>query len=111
MSRIKAECIGEKTGVIPARLGEVVSRDLQVFSKHTLCPLLKKRVCSIYEYRPLICRVYVSLDVDDYWCRFENWHKLGDFVPKPTFNAYAELRQKSGSAGADIRDYFSAVPN
>lgn len=115
ISRLEAEYIGEKSGVIPARLGEVVPRDPRTFSEQTPCPFLKKNVCSIYEYRPLICRIHVSLDVDDYWCRFENWHKPGGAVPKPTFhsifNAYSELNQKTGSVVADIRDYFPVVPD
>lgn len=115
ISRLEAEYIGEKTGVNPAKLGVVVPRDPLTFSELTPCTFLKKGVCSIYEYRPLICRIHVSLDVDDYWCRFENWHKAGGGVPKPTFhsifNAYAELNQKSGSVVADIRDYFPVVPD
>lgn len=115
ISRLEAEFIAEKTGVIPAKLGEVVPRDPLSFSEQTPCPFLKKGVCSIYEFRPLICRIHVSLDVDDYWCRFENWHKPGGAVPKPTFqsifNAYAELNQKSGSLVADIRDYFPVLPD
>lgn len=115
VSRLEAEYIGEKTGVVPAVLGEVVPRDPHAFSEQTPCPFLKKGVCSIYEYRPLICRIHVNMDVDDYWCRFENWNNPGGAVPKPTFNsilnAFIELNQKSGSAVADIRDYFPVVPD
>ena len=28
------------------------------------CPLLKQGICSIYEYRPLTCRAYISLSAD-----------------------------------------------
>jgi len=115
VSRLEAEYIGEKTGVIPARLVEVVRRDPHAFSEQTPCPFLKKGMCSIYEYRPLICRMHVSMDVDDYWCRFENWKNPGGAVPKPKFhsilNAYIELNEKSGSVLADIRDYFPVVPD
>lgn len=115
ISRLEAEFIGEKTGVMPVVLKDVAPRDPYAFSEQTPCPFLKKGACSIYEYRPLICRVHVNMDVDNVLCRFENWHNPDGAVPKPTFhsilNAYAELNQKAASAVADIRDYFPLVPD
>lgn len=115
ISRIEAEYIGEKTGIVPVNVGKVVPRDPLSFSGNTPCPFLKKGACSIYEHRPLICRIHVSLDVDSYWCEFDNWHKPGGSVPKPTFHsvfkAFTELNQQSGSVVADIRDFFPLVPD
>lgn len=115
ISRLEAEYIQEKTGIRHAQVSIPQQRDPLGFAEKTPCPFLKQGVCSIYEYRPLICRIAVNLDSDPYWCEFENWHKLGGSVPKPTFhsiyNAYTELNEKAGSLMADIRDYFPAVPD
>lgn len=113
ISSLEAEYIREKTGIFPAKLSAAPSRDLQEFSGNTPCPFLKQGACSIYEHRPIICRIHVSLDADNTWCRFENWHVPGASVPKPTFHsiaeAFFELNQKSGSLVADIRDFFPDV--
>lgn len=115
ISRLEAEYIGDKTGVMPVVLGEVTQRDPYAFSELTPCSFLKHGVCSIYEFRPLICRLHVNMDVDDALCRFENWNTPDGAVPKPTFHsilsAYVELNQKAGCAVADIRDYFPVVPD
>lgn len=115
ISRLEAEYIQEKTGIQYAPVFTSTQRDPLGFSEKTPCPFLKQGVCSIYEYRPLICRIAVNLDSDPYWCEFENWHKPGGVVPKPTFRsiyiAYTELNAKADSIMADIRDYFSIVPD
>lgn len=113
ISSLEAAYIQEKTGIRHARVSTPIQRDPMGFSEKTPCPFLKQGACSIYEYRPLICRIAVNLDSDPYWCEFENWHKPGGAVPKPSFrsiyNAYTELNQKTGSLMADIRDFFPVV--
>jgi predicted TPR repeat methyltransferase/Fe-S-cluster containining protein len=115
ISRLEAEYIQEKTGIRHAQLSKLSQRDPLSFSEKTPCSFLKQGVCSIYEYRPLICRIAVNLDSDPYWCEFENWHKPGGAVPKPTFrsiyNAFTELNETAGSIMADIRDFFPVVPD
>jgi len=115
ISRLEADYIQEKTGIRHAQVLAPHPRDPLSFSGKTPCPFLKEGACSIYEHRPLICRIAVNLDSDPYWCRFENWHKPGGSVPKPTFrsiyDAYTELNEKAGSLMADIRDFFPAVPD
>ena len=115
ISRLEAEFIQDKTGIMYAQVSNPPLRDPLTFSEKTPCPFLKQGVCSIYEYRPLICRLAVNLDRDPYWCKFENWHNPGGAVPKPTFHsiydAYSELNVKAGSVMADIRDFFPVVPD
>jgi Fe-S-cluster containining protein len=43
------------------------------------CPFLQARICQIYPYRPLACRMHFSL-TPPHWCRpthFQNTHALG----------------------------------
>lgn len=114
ISRLEAEYIEKQTGISPADLTNPPRRDPLSFSEKTPCPFLKQGTCSIYEFRPIICRIHVSLDLDDYWCRFENWHKPGAVVPKPSFRSIADafnvLNEKTHSPVADIRDFFPNVP-
>jgi hypothetical protein len=113
VSQVEADNIGEKTGIIPVKLKNSVSRDPYGFSEKTPCPFLKEGQCSIYEHRPLICRAHVNLDIDAYWCEYENWSKHGSSVPEPTFhsltNAYSELNAKAHAVVADIRDFFPKI--
>lgn len=113
ISSLEASYIASNTGVRPVALTAPIYRDPLGFSGKTPCPFLKQGECSIYEFRPLICRIHVSLDVDEYWCRFENWHQPGAGVPKPTFrsiaDAFSQLNEKSKSVVADIRDFFPIV--
>lgn len=115
ISRLEAEFIQGKTGIKHVHISNPPLRDPLDFSEKTPCPFLKQGACSIYEYRPVICRIAVNLDRDSYWCKFENWHKPGGAVPKPTFHsvysAYTELHDKASSIMADIRDFFPAVPD
>jgi uncharacterized protein len=38
------------------------------------CPFLKKGLCSIYEYRPFICRRHLSVADSSKWCRPDICH-------------------------------------
>lgn len=72
------------------------------------CPFLVRKACSVYEHRPVACRVLVNLDDDDLLCRHA-----------PTYSAevpYADARAikalalaaQASSEFADIRDFFPA---
>lgn len=70
------------------------------------CPFLSDGRCSVYDARPLACRVLLNLDDDDLLCR------LVDGAPIPV--PYADSRQlkglyllaQPGAQLADIRDFF-----
>lgn len=36
------------------------------------CPFLKNNKCSIYEFRPFVCRRHHALTPDNYWCHPDN---------------------------------------
>jgi hypothetical protein len=82
--------------------------DLSTFDYgyHNPCTFLRDRKCSIYEHRPLSCRVYVSLDEDALLC------ELVKDVPIPVPNLdmrsfqWAYMLICGGAKIADIRQYF-----
>jgi Fe-S-cluster containining protein len=81
---------------------------LQQLPTPSPCPFLVRKTCSVYEHRPIACRVLVNLDDDDLLCRHA-----------PTYSAevpYADARAikalalsaQASSEFADIRDFFPA---
>lgn len=72
----------------------------------TPCPFLKDDACSIYSYRPFLCRRHVSLCETSIWCSSDRCN-LADF-PLLSFssvdNAYAFILMDSGAALTGIRD-------
>lgn len=69
------------------------------------CPFLKEGACSIYDQRPLACRIHFSMDADDLLCRLD---QTG--VPVPYMNVtgfqMAQLNVTNFSPIGDIRDFF-----
>jgi hypothetical protein len=62
---IEAQYIQDKLGVKNALVLE---------SKHlfgTACPFLKNESCSIYKYRPYVCRRHLALFNDPKWCSLD----------------------------------------
>jgi Fe-S-cluster containining protein len=65
VSTIEADYIQDKTGI---------KQTLSMESKGlfgTSCPFLKKEACSIYKYRPYVCRRYVAIFSDPKWCNLD----------------------------------------
>jgi len=110
ISEYEARYIGENLGLKPASLKRSIRRNISEFSDKTPCPFLVDGECSVYAYRPLTCRMHVSFDIDNYWCRYENWDKPDAAVPRPTISplltAYHQLAGKTEPIVADIRDFF-----
>lgn len=46
---------------------KIKKSNLNPFAKS--CPFLKKGICSIYEYRPFICRRHLSIADTSKWCK------------------------------------------
>jgi len=38
------------------------------------CPFLVKGACSIYEFRPFVCRRHLTLTLGSYWCHTDRCH-------------------------------------
>jgi Fe-S-cluster containining protein len=106
----EARYLGEKINTAPVSIKHSIRRDLNEFSGKTPCLFLKNNACSIYEFRPMTCRIHVNFDIDNYWCLHENWNKPEAAIPKPTIHAlssaYHQLGDKLKPIVADIRDFF-----
>jgi Fe-S-cluster containining protein len=93
---------------------EYIKRNIKVKGKikpqrSKACPFLKNSVCSIYTYRPFLCRRHLSLADSEKWCEEEICNKYSF----PLFNfsevdrCYAEIVGVNGlSSIRDIRDAF-----
>lgn len=106
----EAQFIADSTGVQPVALRKSIPHDRMEFSGKTPCPFLKNDECSIYECRPLTCRMHLNFDIDNFWCLHENWNKSEAAIPRPNITplmeAYHLLAGNSNPVVADIRDFF-----
>ena len=86
------------------------SARLQQWGTGTACPFLVDDACSIYDVRPLACRVLFNLDDDDLLCQHG--------AEPPADVPYADSRMlralalaaQPAETLADIRDFFPFVP-
>lgn len=121
ISKVEADVIGKAIGRSPrkptaaVRLAELendiaawqgAQAELQAAAPDTPCPFLVDHACSIYESRPLPCRILINLDDDELLCRKVD----GVDVPVPyadamVFKAHYMALQPAGVL-ADIRDFF-----
>lgn len=74
----------------------------------TPCPFLSNGECSIYDSRPLVCRVHFNMDNDDLLCQLVE----GEAIPVPYFNATVLRAITFDVLGlnalyADIREWFA----
>jgi Fe-S-cluster containining protein len=71
---------------------------------HNPCTFLRDGMCSIYEHRPLTCRVHFNMDRDELLCKFTgSTHQ----VPYMDLTQYRFAYVMIGGVGlADIREYF-----
>lgn len=104
---IEADLIGADIRVKrrTAPLREVAT-PTQPFEGYTKpCTFLVNGACSIYEHRPLACRIHYSVDDDDMLCRLDHPGPIPvpylDVTPFRT--AYLAL---TGMRVADIREFF-----
>lgn len=121
ISGIEAALIGRHTGRAPAQPDESVRLDafaeltdaataleaLSAAMAPTPCPFLREGTCSIYDVRPMACRLLLNLDDDDLLCR----QVPGQAIPVP----YADSTQlkamfllaQPATQLADIRAFFA----
>ncbi len=106
----EAQYIAHHTGSTPRALKQNVHHERSEFSAATPCIFLKNGECSIYECRPLTCRMHLNFDIDPYWCLHENWDQPQAAIPRPDIlplmEAYHLLGSKTRPIVADIRDFF-----
>jgi uncharacterized protein len=110
ITQFEANYMGENLGITPVALKQSVKHELSEFGSHTPCPFLANGECSIYEVRPLTCRMHMNFDRDNYWCLHENWQKPEAEIPRPTIqpliDAYHIVISNTKPIMADIRDFF-----
>lgn len=105
ISRTEAAYIANATNSFMKK--KPVDRDLEDFNGIPCCFVEKETgACSIYESRPVICRVYVNMDKDNLLCQDYPGYK----IPVPTLNTVG-INMASLQAGItddwfDIRDWF-----
>jgi Fe-S-cluster containining protein len=106
----EAQFIADRIGIKPMALERSIPHNRMEYSGQTPCPFLENGECSIYEARPLTCRMHLNFDVDPYWCLHENWNKPEAVIPRPDISplmeAYYLLAGKAKPVVADIRDFF-----
>ena len=107
---LEARYMGEHLNIKPVELKLSVKHELSEYGSHTPCPFLANGECSIYEVRPLTCRMHMNFDRDNYWCLHENWQKPEAEIPRPTIqpliDAYHMVISTTKPIMADIRDFF-----
>jgi uncharacterized protein len=110
ITQFEARYMGENLGIKPVELKQSVKHELSEYGSHTPCPFLANGECSVYEFRPLTCRMHMNFDRDNYWCLHENWKKPEAEIPRPTIqpliDAYHMTISNVAPITADIRDFF-----
>lgn len=110
ISTLEAKVLGKAIGRRPAQ-PTLQFKARQSPGYDNPCTFLQQGQCSIYEHRPMICRVHLNMDEDALLCELVE----GADIPVPYANSqqlqwlYASL---SGPKGlADIREFFPAEPS
>lgn len=110
ITQFEAQYMGDNLNIKPVALNHSIKHELSEYGSLTPCPFLKQGECSIYEFRPLTCRMHMNFDVDNYWCLNENWNKPEAEIPRPTIqpliDAYHITISKVAPIMGDIRDFF-----
>jgi len=74
----------------------------------TPCPFLDNNTCSIYQFRPFMCRRHHALTKNSTWCELDKCNKYE--FPQIRFtkveDSYNFLKSVSGSFEYDIRQLF-----
>lgn len=77
------------------------------------CPFLKNDACSIYEFRPMVCRTHLVFEKTNEVCNPENngsFPQIDRMTAYPgAMRAYGELTVRYGGGIGDIREFFSST--
>jgi Fe-S-cluster containining protein len=108
ISNVEAARIERGTGLRARPLAHSVTHDDAKFAG-AACTFLHEEVCTIYEYRPYVCRNHASFDVDAYWCDPVRMH--APKMPRVQMGGVDEalldvLKGSRNPVLADIRDFF-----
>jgi Fe-S-cluster containining protein len=108
ISRAEAVTIADERGLEVATLERYALKGNDDY-KGTPCPFLKENRCSIYDSRPIACRLHFNLDADNLLCQL----MPGEKIEAPYLNNmqyHLMMMSVLGKAQmlqlADIRDFF-----
>lgn len=111
----EADVIGKRIGRKPRKVPHRERIDTKAFSfgYHNPCTFLVDGECSIYEHRPLACRIHYSLDIDALLCELGP----GESPPVPYLNPHFFMMPFLQMLGVphvvptlgDIREFFPKV--
>jgi uncharacterized protein len=74
VSPVEVKYIESKTGIKPNPL------TAKSVPEETPCPFLENDACSIYQYRPYVCRQHLALHGDPKWCQSAPAHSLSFYL-------------------------------
>lgn len=108
MAPTEARLIGSKTGRRAASPSLSLKADEGIAMGYgNPCPFLKDDACSIYEHRPLMCRVHWNMDDDALLCELHPEIDVGIPVPYMDVTSFRKLYIFiCGPLMADIRRFF-----
>lgn len=105
----EAAAMGRVLGLRPRKAAPVFDQAATVNQyMNTVCPFLKKGVCSIYEHRPTACRTHFNISAFPALCDTINYpgHEVPNFDFKILWTLAGLLSFSGGGYPADIRDFF-----
>ena len=87
------------------------SEEIIVINKNDYCPFLDQSCgeCTIYEYRPLVCRTFYTFDNPSYCEKLDIPHLVATLEKKPKLSKMYELLliiTRNNPIKKDIRNYF-----
>jgi uncharacterized protein len=106
----EARVIGDRIHIEPKKVKARNNGKGFDFGYHNPCTFLKNGECSIYEHRPVTCRVHYSLDIDSLMCELTP-PEIRDVPYMNPMNFHMAFLQLLGVPKrvpklADIRDFF-----
>ena len=110
---LEAEVIGEAIGRKPANVtGFTTDFSYLPLGYDNPCTFLKNNECSIYEDRPIACRIHSNLEPDNTPCKLDQPRSTSEFNLEFLYAMYADIcmelpgADKLNPALADIRKWF-----
>ncbi|MNL33134.1 hypothetical protein D3C87_1550280 [compost metagenome] len=108
MTETEADILGKFVGRKPKKITQRVDILANIPKYNGVpCPFLKKGRCSVYEVRPLACRIHFNLADTPYFCNTDI--PPGDSLVPQINNSEidkAHFRAFGKEVWADIRDFF-----
>lgn len=113
ISKEEAALVGHSVGRTPADVPAMPDSTHVEWGYHNPCPFLRDGECSIYESRPLACRLLFNVDVDDLLCQLQPSLDNQVMMPQIDLRYLMEtlifVVSRDGLHLADIRDWFPRI--